>query len=70
MRLVTIRSVVAAIRAVPTALRLTDEEARLRTRARRIELDPRRDEEAAEWFGRADRARDDRLALLRRCGLL
>ena len=47
-----------------------DRELSLRETARHIELDPRRDEEAAEFFGRADRVREASLALLRRCGLL
>ena len=65
----TIRSFVAGVLAVPTLQRLADEEARYRAHARRLELDPRRDEEAAEWFGRADQVRSERLALLQRCGL-
>ena len=68
--LVNYGNLATALVALPRLIRLIDCEASLRESARRFELDPRRDEEAAEFFGRADRVREDRLALLRRCGLL
>lgn len=50
--------------------RLYDSEVDLRTRARTLELDPTRLEEARALFRRADGARVARLTLLRRAGLL
>lgn len=59
-----------AIRSLPAIVSLVDTEASLRATARRLELDPRTDEIAAEFFGRADRVREARLRKLRSCGLL
>ena len=55
---------------VSRMLWLVAREGELRERARTLELDPGRYEEAVRLFRSASRLRDERLGLARECGLL
>lgn len=55
---------------VDTAAALYDTEVEIRERARALELDPFRAEEAKRLFGRAEGLREKRLRLLHRVGLI
>lgn len=50
--------------------RLIDREVDLRRRGRELELDPGQQQEAAELFRLATTVREERLELLRECGLV
>lgn len=50
--------------------RLLDDEVALRQRARAVELDPTRREEAVGLFEGASALREERLRLARQCGLV
>lgn len=55
--------------AVDRMLRLVRREASLREAGRHLELNPSCTEEAAWLFDRANEVRDERLELVKRCGL-